>query len=107
VEENQLQNDLKDFAIQITVGYVDALRKVNDMSSGEEIEGYYLFPTIIGLDDHTFTEYVKKAGYQIPQGKKYPVLIEDHVQIQRNDKGGEVERRSILSTQPGGQFSFI
>ena len=107
VEENQLQNDLKDFAIQITVGYVDALRKVNDMSSGEEIEGYYLFPTIIGLDDHTFTEYVKKAGYQIPQGKKYPVLIEDHVQIQRNDKGEEVERRSILSTQPGGQFSFL
>lgn len=107
VEEEQLQKDLKDFAIQITVGYVDALRKVNDMSSGEEIEGYYLFPTIIGLDDHTFTEYVKKAGYQIPQGKRYPVLIEDHVQIQRNDKGGEVERRSILAAQPGEQFSFL
>lgn len=107
VEENQLQNDLKDFSIQITVGYVDALRKVNDMSSGKEIEGYYLFPRIIGLDDNTFAEYVKKAGYQIPQGKKYPVLIEDHVQIQRNDKDGDVERRSILAAQPGEQFSFL
>lgn len=107
VEENQLQKDLKDFAIQITVGYVDALRRVNDMSSGKEIEGYYLFPTIIGLDDYTFTEYVEKAGYLIPQGKKYPVLIEDHVQIQRNDRDGEVERRSILAIQPGEQFSFL
>lgn len=107
LEENQLQKDLKDFSIAITVGYVDALRKVNDMSSGKEIEGYYLFPTIIGLDDKTFTQYVKKAGYQIPKAKQYPVLIEDHVQIKRNDEDGKVERRSILAAQSGEQFSFL
>ena len=103
LKKEQLQEDLDDFGIRDYVGFFESQSTIVDVKNAREVEGYWVCPYIIGLDEQTFEEYVEKAGYEMPANKKYPVLLEDYVTICQN---GEEKRRSILKLKPGTDFSF-
>ena len=110
LEPEQIQKDLEEFKISDVTGFswnedLSQIKKVKDMHSGKWIEGYYLRTVIVGLDDYTFQNYVRTAGYEIPQHSEqsYSVLIEDYEEV-KTPQG--VDQRSILDLQPGSEFSF-
>lgn len=114
LSKEQLQEDIQEyhdtFGIRDAVGFFKSYKTIVNAKTGKEETGYWVWPNIIGLDEETFQEYVKKAGYDfstreylLKGSEKYPVLLEDYVTIIRN---GVEERRSILNLRAGEEFTF-
>lgn len=102
--KEQIQEELDEFRIQDIFSSVESKVVIEEASSGKRIEGYWLHPYIIGLDDDSFQSYVEKAGYTIPDNVEYPVLIEDYVEVKTE---GRAQRRSVLQAETGSKFSFL
>lgn len=84
--------------------YSKSLHSIKDCHLGKTAEGYIFHTYLTGLDERTFKEYVNRAGYEIPDDERRPVLIEDYIEVQI--KKGAV-RRNILNLQPGDDFEFL
>lgn len=103
LSREKIQTDLDKFEID-SYGLTQSKKEIPVLHSGKVVSGYWVDPYIIGLDDDTFRTYAKKAGYEIPTGKQYPVLAEDYLMI-RTETGDT--RRNILSAEPDEPFFFI
>ena len=100
--KDQIKEGAGNCQIASYYGYVDIVRKAQDVRTGETHSGYWIQLEIVGLDERTFQAYVERAGYEVPEKVKYPVLIEDYVRVQ---KGEDRKRKSILKSKAGGVFT--